>query len=167
MIEKDLEDGTLRCLLCDFGIASPTNPEFYGVKMFKRSDVIGSSAPYSAPEIFLKLNDNSGQVTEYDHPEIVKSGDVYAMGVVMYEVLTRRIPWTELKVDYARIEKAALTGQRPQFPDDLMKRWGNNGSAQAYLDVIKKCWSQKPLERPSAQQVAAITEKLISSSKRR
>ena len=164
LVDLEPDEKTLRCLLCDFGIAFPVNPEFYGVKMFKRSAVIGASAPYAAPEVFIKLNDQSGEISEYDHPEIVKAGDVYAMGVVMYEVMTRRIPWTELKVDYDKIEKAAMNGSRPHLPEEVVRRWSADRYGQEHIKLMKSCWTQKPLERPTAQQVATLMDKLLKSN---
>ncbi|KAI3632723.1 hypothetical protein MIR68_009243 [Amoeboaphelidium protococcarum] len=154
LIDLEQDQRTLRGVICDFGIACPIDPAFYGVKMFKKSEVIGASAPYCAPEMFVKLSLDIS--ADQDDPKIAKAGDMYSVGVVMYEIMNRIIPWTELKVDYAAIEKAVMNGVRPHIRDEVQMRWQDDVRLASYVKLFQQLWDQNPLNRPDAQQALAI-----------
>ncbi|KAI3646019.1 hypothetical protein MP228_008947 [Amoeboaphelidium protococcarum] len=154
LIDLEQDQRTLRGVICDFGIACPIDPAFYGVKMFKKSEVIGASAPYCAPEMFVKLSLDIS--ADQDDPKIAKAGDMYSVGVVMYEIMNRTIPWTELKVDYAAIEKAVMNGVRPHIRDEVQMRWQDDVRLASFVKLFQQLWDQNPLNRPDAQQALAI-----------
>lgn len=85
---------------------------------------------WMAPET-LKGNTNYG-------PEV----DVYSFGMLLYELLTNSIPW-EGK-DPLSVANAVVHKVRPELPDD---------APEALHDLIERCWSQKPSERPTFTEI--------------
>jgi hypothetical protein len=86
-------------------------------------------------------------------PEILRSSpfydekvDVYSFGVLLWEMLTLMEPyqgWTQDRMVMEIIEH----GARPAIPAHV-------GPARL-LDLIKMCWAEKPIDRPSFQQITA------------
>lgn len=65
--------------------------------------------------------------------------DIYALGVVMWELLAREIPFAG--VNMFVIPGAVSAGERPTIPTE----------APAVLAaIVSRCWAQNPNERPSA-----------------
>jgi hypothetical protein len=87
-----------------------------------------------------------------------KYSDCYALGMVIYEVLSRHIPFYRY-TDYAVVGKVAK-GERPErpqgpewvvwFTDDIWK-------------VLGLCWALRPRDRPSIEGVLKRLEKAASS----
>jgi eukaryotic-like serine/threonine-protein kinase len=73
----------LNCVITDFGICELTSSKALKVSNFKVSQIKGLSYSYAAPEIFPS---KGIKVTS-------KSRDVYALGVMMWEILVQRSPW--------------------------------------------------------------------------
>ena len=92
----------------------------------------------------------------YMAPEVIKNqkyhypADIYSLAVLMWEIITRELPFQNL----SQIEAAgcvALEGKRPPFPKGI--------PAQVRL-IIEKCWSGKPEERMSTEEVIKAVEDL-------
>ena len=88
LLEADYR-GELTTVLSDFGICQIVDESALRVKAFRVSQAIGASISYAAPEVlkFLRL----GIVIKGENS--IKKGDVYALACVLYELLTRRVPW--------------------------------------------------------------------------
>jgi len=57
-------------------------------------DIKGFSPRYTAPEVFGKLASNIGNVSiEYE-----MKGDVYSFAVIIWEMMSRKIPWAHCNV---------------------------------------------------------------------
>lgn len=69
--------------------------------------------------------------------------DVYSFGMVVWECLTRKVPWSDVAgVDMLVL--AVIRGDRPPVPDD----------APADLAALTKaCWSQAPAGRPAFKNI--------------
>jgi serine/threonine protein kinase len=122
-------DGTLK--IVDFGIARST----YGSRVTEVGTVLGTAA-YLAPE------QASGE------EEVTAAADVYALGVVLYEMLAGRTPHTAESLTQLLVGKQAqpipaLRELAPQTPASLE-------------DVIMRCLARLPAYRPqTAGELAA------------
>jgi len=94
---------------------------------------------YQAPEIIRG---------ETDYP--IDKTDVYSMGVLMFEVFTKKEPFSEPPYDkWSKwdIEKFVSSGKRMEIPTSLPPK---------IRDLISKCWSQVPLERPDFNVIVRV-----------
>lgn len=86
-----------------------------------------------------------------------KESDVYSFGIVMWEVLTRQIPW--YGVDTGDIVSLVRDGARPQVPNfwDVQDGRGNELIVfEEYVELMTTCWSQNPYDRPPFGEIIKI-----------
>ena len=76
----------------------------------KFKEVGGFSPRYAAPEVFANI-----QLMVMADPEIDKKSDVYSFSVIMWEMLTRQVPWDGVKRD--EIERNVRRGARVRGVD--------------------------------------------------
>jgi serine/threonine protein kinase len=71
------------------------------------------------------------------------SADVYSFGVVLYEIITRRAPWSNIRppIMIGVINKLEA-GERPALKTDKEKN-------HLLVPLMNICWSQNPDDRPS------------------
>jgi hypothetical protein len=87
----DLTEGKLRAVLSDFGLSQVTNPSSLGVHGFRVSNLLGGSFRYAGPEMIgFIVSDDFIDPTGFE----LKASDIYQVSSTMYELLTRRLPWT-------------------------------------------------------------------------
>jgi hypothetical protein len=83
-----------------------------------------------------------------------KSADVYSFAMVMWEILTRRIPFAdhECRPGFIRdFRNDVLSGLRPSVPDR---------SPPEFVAIMEDCWQTDPCERPSFSRVSRRLETL-------
>ncbi|CAG8567263.1 7895_t:CDS:2 [Diversispora eburnea] len=98
------------------------------------NDIIYGSIPYIPPEI-LRGNKGNG---------FTREGNVYNFGGIMYEIVTAQQPFADQAHDtYLMID--ICNGVRPKVPV-LMLNW----IPEWYLDLMYRCWSDDPSERPTS-----------------
>jgi eukaryotic-like serine/threonine-protein kinase len=125
LIER--EDGTVK--IADFGIARAVE----GTELTETGTIVGTAA-YLAPE-----QAEAGAVTP--------ATDLFALGVVLYELLTGGQPW---KVD----SLAALAGRREAPPPELPA-----DTPPGLRTAIERCLQPDPEDRPSsAAEVARLLD---------
>jgi eukaryotic-like serine/threonine-protein kinase len=118
------EAGHLRPVITDFGLASGAN---------QTSGVCGGTPDYMAPELW-----------QGHRPS--KASDIYALGVILYEIVTGRLPF-----DSKSVENRVKPPPPSTFVKGLDPRWDR---------VILDCLSDSPHDRPpSAAQVIASLDK--------
>jgi serine/threonine protein kinase len=96
---------------------------------------------YMAPELFSSIGD--GCYT----PAI----DVYAYGMLLYELVTLAIPWGPVKgviLNRFQLLGYLKRGDRPPLPDFVLP---------AYRQLIEKCWCHNPSDRPSFRDIIKQT----------
>ena len=132
IIHRDLKSGNILLdendlpRVCDFGLVG-----------FKtrgtRTGYVGT-AQWMAPEILRSS------------PFYDEKVDVYSFAVLLWEMLTLSEPYKGMTQDQmvmAIIEKGARPAIPPQFGPPKL------------VELIKRCWSEKPSDRPSFQQITA------------
>ena len=86
---------------------------------------------YLAPEILTNL--------EYGKPS-----DVYAFSLLMFEIMTEQTPFNDLVSKDDIILNVSEKGIRPIFETKI---------PSCYQNLIEKCWSQNPKERPTFDEI--------------
>jgi hypothetical protein len=78
------------------------------------------------------------------------ASDVFSFGLVLWELLTWKLPWAR-KPPY-QVRREVLDGRRPELPA-LEELPGPDNAAFGQLDVycqlVRDCWAQNPAERPT------------------
>ncbi|KAK8843878.1 hypothetical protein M9Y10_024956 [Tritrichomonas musculus] len=93
---------------------------------------------------FSNQNTIDTQTSVYIAPELCgnsnhsKAGDVYAFGMVIYEILTNEKPFQNL--NFLEILTKVASGNRPEITRAIN---------DSYKNLIEKCWSQNPDDRPT------------------
>ena len=102
----------------------------------------------------------------YMAPEQLNGGkldekvDVYALGVIINEMYTRRYPWPadEPRMMFQILRMVGIEGKRP---------WVDPDTPERLKRLITKCWSQSPKDRPSCAEIVKTTEILIREELKR
>lgn len=94
-------------------------------------------------------------------PEVMRNNygfpaDVYSFGLVMYELLTCRIPWSGSEYTFShQIMRAVFRGERPKINEsDLIN------APKDFLILMKKCWNTNPKLRPTFDEVLRELKKI-------
>ncbi|KAG1720957.1 kinase-like domain-containing protein [Suillus occidentalis] len=134
--------------LIDFGLSTIVQP------LIDRSHLAISSVRhgairYAAPE--LVLSDGTRE-----SPVPLEKTDIYSFGCIMLEVLSGRLPWSEIQRE-TRIIVTMSQGCGPQRPD------GHPAIIDLDWNFIQKCLQFKPELRPSAEEVLEFVLHRFSS----
>jgi serine/threonine protein kinase len=76
-----------------------------------------------------------------------KESDCYALGMVIYEVLSGQAPFTPYK-DFIVMRKV-IEGERPERPEGVKGEW----FVGDLWETLEMCWVAQPESRPSIQDV--------------
>ncbi|CAM9156032.1 unnamed protein product [Pylaiella littoralis] len=122
-----LLDGDDRAKIADFGTSrwtQSTNTTGLATYNTKSNQNTQMSIAWSAPEVL------EAEGSSYE-------SDVYSFGIVVWEVLSRELPWAK-KTRPRDILTAVWRGDRPSFPVD---------APADIVDIAKACWCAEPKER--------------------
>lgn len=129
LIHRDLKppnllliNGGTQLKICDFGTAVDQKTQMTNNK---------GSAAWMAPEVFTSSNYS-------------EKCDVFSLGIILWEVLSRLRPFYEKHSTHFSIMWAVSKGQRPAFLRNC---------PQVIEDLMQLCWHHEPTQRPSMQQV--------------
>lgn len=86
---------------------------------------------------------SAGQVLVLDSEGSSYASDVYSFGIVVWEVISRNLPWSN-KTRPSEIVFAILKGVRPPFHVD---------DPVDMVDIAKACWCGEPKERTTFQAI--------------
>lgn len=134
-----LLDDNLRAKVADFGLSA--------MQTAGASDTGGGlqgSLPWLSPENLAGAGPSTGS-------------DVYAFGIVCWEVVTGAVPWQGESLE-SIMKKVAVLRARPPLP----KATDGNGAAAGetnrgqseLIELMQRCWDQEPLSRPQIAQIA-------------
>lgn len=112
------------CKLCDFGCS---------LKIGTEHSPMQGSAGYAAPEVL-----QTGQSST--------ASDVYSFGITLWQLITGERPYKDMRT-HTVIYKVVASGLRPPLPSVFRPE------DEAYIALIKNCWSQYPLDRPTIKEV--------------
>ena len=74
-------------------------------------------------------------------------------GIVMWEIISRRVPYEDREFEFIEdVKDTVLSGVRPTLPQI---------DARAnYVDLMRRCWSGHPDERPSFSDIVARLQQM-------
>ena len=144
-----LIDQTGNARLTDFGLLT-IRPDTTNITS-SNSFLLGGTYRWTSPELLdpqeFGLQDNGPTA----------SSDCYALGMVVYEVLSGRVPFyhCEGDTDYDIISKV-LEGERPKWPQGAEGMWFTD-----YIwSILERCWTSSPGNRPRVKDVRRSLEKI-------
>jgi serine/threonine protein kinase len=81
--------------------------------------------------------------------------DMYSYGMIMWELLTRQVPWSEIEYTsylhfYKALDSAIKNNQRPLIPTELME------AHHDFVVLMQRCWATKPQSRPTFKHVIEL-----------
>ncbi|XP_008677879.1 uncharacterized protein [Zea mays] len=99
-------------------------------------------------ETFLRTKTGKG-TPQWMAPEVLcnepsdEKSDVYSYGVILWELVTQKIPWDNLNTMQV-IGAVGFMDQRLDIPSDTDPKWAS---------MIESCWDSDPQKRPSFLEV--------------
>jgi len=80
--------------------------------------------------------------------------DVYSFGIILWEVMETRTPWSELHMP-SDVFEAVAQAKRPRITPTKA-----SGAPKGYLDLMRVCWAQDAHERPDFDDVLTVLESM-------
>jgi len=102
---------------------------------------------WTAPELMQPPSVDS------DGPRASEKVDIYSFGIVMWEVLTRRLPYDTAPIH--GLVMRVLEGDRPPIPSDCPSN---------FADMMTRCWNADPSCRPSMDELVHFFNKELEAS---
>lgn len=85
--------------------------------------------------------------------QFTKQGDVFSFGIIMWEMLTWRIPYSELQ-DAQVMFQVMMSGRRPTIPPSEQLPGPPGPCLHKYIELMKQCWDPEPEQRPEFAHIA-------------
>ncbi|GLV41910.1 uncharacterized protein CBL_00372 [Carabus blaptoides fortunei] len=150
------------CKLCDFGVSLPLTKDgaLDTDKAGDEAEYVGTMC-WCAPEVLR------------DPPCITSKADIFAYGLVLWEMFALNIPHAvdindecldeECSFDSSFKENSNLFGTRPAIPYHM---FGDQTGKYNYpLEIFYCCTEEDPKKRPTGQHIAMSLYEMISNSK--
>ncbi|KAG0238384.1 hypothetical protein BGW42_005617 [Actinomortierella wolfii] len=128
----------MKAKLADFGLARIRSTVSSSLSMSSAGGGIIGTLEWIAPELF-----------EADKPPYSTKTDVYALGVVMWEMTANCTRPYKNQNNRALIVHHVKSGYRERLPDDTPIEYG---------EWVERCWHHDPNQRPSASEVILVRD---------
>jgi serine/threonine protein kinase len=100
----------------------------------------------------------SAGIVRYAAPEIIESAnysattysDIYSFALMILECITEKVPFSRINPEAAVVHARITKKQYPPRPDGQHEE---NRVSDELWDLMKRCWSIKPDERPRMEAV--------------
>ncbi|PKC73126.1 kinase-like protein, partial [Rhizophagus irregularis] len=125
-----------RIFISDFGLCQPIDSEI-------ASDNIQGVLPYIAPEVLTCK-------------PYTKQSEVYSLSMIMWELASKKPPFSNSYNHDIGLALAILDGLRPEIVE---------GTPDFYADFMRQCWNSNPLERPDASLLPKLFEEMLELCK--
>jgi len=138
-----------RARLADFGLASiPFDSNTTNIMTsFSRREI---STRWAAPELLLP--ENFG----LEHVLPSRASDVYALGMVMWEIFSGTIPY-DRRLTNAQVILRIIEGERPPRPEHTAAL----GLSDRVWELMSECWREDHRTRPRIQSVRSAIEGIM------
>ncbi|WNE41190.1 MAG: Serine/threonine-protein kinase PknD [Mycoplasmataceae bacterium] len=152
LIHKDLHCGNIlvnsqennSCYIIDLGLCQPINE--------KDQEKVYGVLPYVAPELLsFALNPKASNLSA----PYSQGSDVYSFSMIAYEVLSGLPPHCDKSHDESLGSKIC-DGLRPNLDEVVF--------FQPLKDLIRQCWNNEPLIRPTSKKLVDVLEHWIGKS---
>jgi len=134
-----LVDHNRRACIADFGLLRVVSDKANFISSITCAK--GGTLQWMAPELLDPESFN----LEDSRP--TKHSDIYALGMVVYEVLSGHVPFPGCK-DVAFFQKL-MGGERPQKPPGTRGAWFKDG----IWEMLELCWKCERDDRPSLETI--------------
>uniref|UniRef100_A0A7S1ILY5 Protein kinase domain-containing protein n=1 Tax=Eutreptiella gymnastica TaxID=73025 RepID=A0A7S1ILY5_9EUGL len=127
--------------LCDFGMSRTKKHTRIHTKQ------MGGSPPWTAPEC-LRGDD------------FTEKSDIYSFGVLMWEIMTREIPWEDKEM----VQLVGLVGFKNKTLD-IPPLELHPGCPKKFVELMQECFAADPPERPAFRDMVPIFEDLAINTR--
>ena len=128
-----LLDDRMRAKLCDFGLSTLKSESSSTTTAAKGKSAVGT-VQWMAPELFKRGTKKS------------ELSDIYALGMTLWELASREIPFKDGDGNEAVIIKWITDGEQEKIPEDTPK---------PFAALIARCWAQRAEDRPLTPAIIA------------
>ena len=152
---------TVRAKIADFGLSKYIDKATGGgtiMQSIMEPGRLEATYAYLAPEAFGgdKTNVIRRSDSEDDDDgrgDMAKKRDIYALGVLFWEILTAQIPWSGVSLPDVYVRVCVRSDRPGPALDDARV-------SKSVRRLVERCWAQDPAKRPSARSIVAKLEKL-------
>jgi len=137
LLHGNVNSGDFVVKVTDFGVAKKMLPTFKDKTMQNTNDMTAETGTYRwmAPEVIR-------------HEPYSFEADVYSFALIMWQLITHEDPFEPLSQLLAA-GRVAIEEARPPFP---------KGAPSSLVELIVKCWSEKPQDRPTMADILQFYE---------
>lgn len=149
------------CCIADLGLAVKHDTQTDSIDIAPNNRV--GTRRYMAPEVI-------DETIDVRHFESFKCADVYALGLVFWEIARRcndgglyedyQLPYFDMVPSdptHEEMRKVVVTDRRRP---DIANRWQNKEALRVMSQLMKECWYQSPAARLSALRIKKTLSKL-------
>jgi len=129
-----------RACIADFSLLTIISDQ----ETFLSSCMEGGTTPWMSPEL---LDPESFGLKK---SRLTKQSDCYALGMVIYEILSGKVPFAPHKTPVVKI----LRGERPERPQGVEGALFTDG----IWGILELCWKHRPGDRAGAEDVLSCLE---------